>query len=116
MKEDAYHNNICLLIKLIRNYRGLKQDYVSYKSGFSDRSIYSKLESGKLKNLSLYKYNEICTTIACDANKLMLIASVKEFRYQINSWSEFIDSVNKCDEEEKQKILTLIKELFPNNN
>ena len=115
MEEIIYHQNICSLIRLIRQYKGLKQEYVANKSRFGDRSVYAKLESGKLKNLSVTKFYAICKTLNCDAQKLMLLASVDDFRFKINSWAEFIDSLEKCDQKDKEHMLDLVNKLFPAN-
>lgn len=115
MDEIIYHQNICSLILLIRQYKGLKQEYVANKAGFGDRSVYAKLESGKLKNVSVTKFHAICKTLNCDAQKLMLLASVDDFRFKINSWSEFIDSLEKCDQKDKEHMLDLVNKLFPAN-
>lgn len=113
MKEIALHQNICLLIKLIRRYKGIKQEYVAHKSGYTNRSVYSKLESGKLKHLSVARFYAICEALSCDSTKVILLASIKEFNYKINSWSEFMESINLVEEEEKKELLAKVKELFP---
>ncbi len=93
MDEFIYHQNICSTIKIIRNYKGLKQNYVSVKSGFKDRSVYAKTESGQIKSLPITKFNAICETLQCNGHVLLLLAAVDNFSYKISSWSEFMDSI-----------------------
>lgn len=39
MDEFIYHQNICSTIKIIRNYKGFKQEYLASKARFGDRIV-----------------------------------------------------------------------------
>lgn len=112
MNKQAYYNNICLLLKLIRQRKALKQEYVAHKCGIT-RSVYSKLENGQLKVVPLQQFVEICDVLDCDKQLVMdLAGGGVTFNYTISTWSDFIISLEKCDDESRAKMLRLAISLF----
>lgn len=107
INEQVYHQNICTLIKLLRQQRGLKQEYVAHKAGYTNRSVYTKLETGKIKTLSIGKFQSICDALSCKSHHVMLLASIENFNYNINTWEEFITSLNNLDPQDRAKKLEL---------
>lgn len=113
MNKQAYYNNICLLLKLIRQHKAIKQEYVAHKCGIT-RSVYSKLENGQLKVVPLRHFVEICDVLDCDKKLVMDLAGGGgiTFNYNITNWSDFIVSLEKCDSESREKMLGFAISLF----
>lgn len=113
MNNNEFNQNIGKILKLIRESKNLKMEWVAAKAGYADKSTYSRLEAGKIKHISLAKLLLICESIKCEAFKVMLLASIKQFKYDIKSWPEFIQSLTTLPVEEQKLILSIVKELFP---
>jgi transcriptional regulator with XRE-family HTH domain len=112
MNEQVYHQNICTLIKLLRQQQRLKQEYVARKAGYANRSVYTKLETGKIKALTIGKFQSICDALSCKSHHVMLLARIENFNYNINTWEEFITSLHHLDPQDRAKKLELAQTII----
>lgn len=62
-------------IRQVREYRGFKQEYVAYKLGYKDKSMYAKIERGEVKSLDFFLLIRICEVLLCN---LVLISMMSE--------------------------------------
>jgi transcriptional regulator with XRE-family HTH domain len=113
MNSIELNRNIGKTIKLIRESKNLKMEYVACKAGYADKTTYSRLEAGKLKHINIDKLNSICEAMECETFQIILLASVKQFKNNINSWPQFVESLKLLPQNEKKKLLSIVHEIFP---
>lgn len=122
MQETAYYtmNNESLslrigrVLKLVRESRNLKQEHIAAKLGYADKSTYARMEAGKIKHISVSRLNEACKTLDCNIlHFFLLFAATSQFNHRINTWEEFIESLTGLPVDEKERMLELVRELFP---
>lgn len=113
MNPMNYNTSLGNAIRFIRLSKNIKQEWVAAQVGYSDKSTYAKIEYGKLKQVAIDKVNQICEALECESYVVMKLAVMKNFNHQINSWEEFILSLEDCSDEELGKLISIIKEAFP---
>lgn len=113
MNNSLTNQQIGSTVKLIRELRNYSQGWVADQAGYKDKTTYSRFESGKLKKLDFERFQSICHAINCNSIQVILLASLKSFNYRINSWDEFIASLNNMDQFERQEMLLIVRGVFP---
>ncbi len=114
MNNSLTSQQIGKTIKLIRELRNYSQDWVARQAGYKDKTTYSRFESGKIKHLDFERLQGICNALSCNTVHVILLASIESFQYNIETWDEFIVSLNKLNDEERNEMLNLMRGLFPN--
>lgn len=114
MNNSLTSQQIGKTIKLIRELRNYSQDWVAKQAGYKDKTTYSRFESGKIKHLDFERLQGICNALSCNTVHVILLASIESFQYNIETWDDFIVSLNKLNGEERNEMLTLLRGLFPN--
>jgi transcriptional regulator with XRE-family HTH domain len=102
---------IGLALKEIREKKNIKQEWVAEKIGLT-KANYSKIESGKIKRIDLNQLNHICNIYGISAFHIILYSAMKEFKYKINSFDEFYESLKQCPPDERKKMLMFVDELL----
>lgn len=97
-------------IKLVRESRGLKQEYISTKLGYKDRSTYAKLERGELESIDFFKLIEICRLLNCSLLHLALLANIDLMNGTITRWDDFFGSLKNLPEDERSSIERMVDE------
>jgi transcriptional regulator with XRE-family HTH domain len=100
-------------VKLIRELRNYSQDWVAKQAGYKDKTTYSRFESGKIKHLDFERLQGICNALRCNTIHVILLASIESVKHDVENWDDFIVSVYKLNEVERNEILNLIRDLFP---
>jgi transcriptional regulator with XRE-family HTH domain len=113
MNSSILYLKIGRALRLVRESRNLKQEHVAEKLGYADKSTYAKMEAGKIKHIGIDKLNDVCSALDCSMIHLLLLAATTQFSYQINTWEEFLDSVTGLPKEEKERMVKLVREIFP---
>ena len=114
MNNSLTSQQIGKTVKLIRELRNYSQDWVAKQAGYKDKTTYSRFESGKIKHLDFERLQGICNALSCNTVHVILLASIESFQYNIETWDDFIVSLNKLNGEERNEMLTLLRGLFPN--
>ena len=114
MKTTITNQQIGKTVKLIRELRNYSQDWVAKQAGYKDKTTYSRFESGKIKHLDFERLQCICHALNCSTIQIILLASIKSFRYNINNRNDFMASLSETSDEERSEILLLLKRVFPN--
>jgi len=113
MNNSLTSQQIGKTIKLIRELRNYSQDWVAKQAGYKDKTTYSRFESGKIKHLDFERLQGICNALSCSTVHVILLASIESFQYNIETWDEFIVSLNKLNNKERNEMLNLLRSLFP---
>lgn len=113
--ESTINKKIGRTLRLIRESRNLKQTYVAEKVGYAGKSTYARIEAGTLKQVAIEKIAEICRVLDCNIFHLMLLAVSEDFKYKLQTWDEFYDSIKGLTAEERVEMLKLVNALFNGN-
>lgn len=113
--ESTINKKIGRTLRLIRESRNLKQSYVAERAGYAGKSTYARIEAGTLKQVGIEKIAEICNVLDCNVSYVMLLAVSQDFKYKLQTWGEFYDSIKGLTAEERVEKLKLVNALFNGN-
>ncbi len=108
-----YNKKLGHAIKFIRLSRSIKQEWIALKIGYSDKSTYAKIESGKIKEVSISKLQLISEVLQCNTLHFIIMADSESFNNPILNWEEFLTSLHKCNKADLLKMMGIVQDVFP---
>ena len=96
-------------MRVIRNARGESADAVSEKLGYENTSSYCKLERGEKKTLCIEKILIFCKHFNFNIIFLFIMADIEIFKNEINTWTEFYQSLSKIPDKRAAELMQLSK-------
>lgn len=76
MYQPQHLSRLGKSIRLVRQSRGLKQEYLAYRLGYKDKSMYAKIERGEIKSLDLFMLLRICEVLDCNLVLICMMAEI----------------------------------------
>ena len=110
--ESSINKKIGRTLRLIRESRNLKQSYVAERAGYAGKSTYARIEAGTLKQVGIEKIAEICNVLDCNVSYMMLLAVSQDFKYKLQTWGDFYESIKGLSPNERKEMIMLVDLLF----
>lgn len=111
MTTQPLNQIIGLALKELREKKNINQQWIADKIGCT-KGNYSKIEAGKIQRVDLNQLNKICNVYGISAFHIILYSAMKEFKYKINSFDEFYESLKQCTLDEREKMLLFVDTLL----
>lgn len=94
-------------IRILREIKGLSQDYMAMKLDIS-QSGYAKLESGKC-NITMQRLAEIANILEVDAKELLIQRSTNNYYFennQVANATQIVENLHMANKEVYDKIIS----------
>jgi transcriptional regulator with XRE-family HTH domain len=109
--NQAIHTkNLGQVLRFLRKFKNKKAMEIALKTGYSDQSNYTRIENGKVKDISFSKLIEISAALECSLFQVCFLLGIDFLNgKEINSEQELLDSIKYLDDSEKENMITLAK-------
>jgi transcriptional regulator with XRE-family HTH domain len=96
MNKEVMMLKLGTAIRLVRKARGETQLSMSVKLQYKNESAYSKLESGKIKNVDLFRYFEVCQALNVCPHYVYQLANVEPppDNNEFETYEDFLKFIN----------------------
>jgi DNA-binding Xre family transcriptional regulator len=96
MNKEQLNTLLGSAIKKVRIARGETLSSMSYKLNYKDESAYHKIETGKVKDLSLLRFLEVCHALKVCPHYVYRLAGidVDDTFNEFESYEDFLNFVN----------------------
>ncbi len=112
MTTNYYYIQVGNALRFLRLSKSYHQTYIANAIACK-KSMYSKIESGQFKSVSIDKFDLICTALGIKTSTAIDLVSQPVFKYKINSFEELFNSLEKSSYDQVFKINELTKDALP---